>query len=142
MSVPQTVAQVLSKHVVLEVESIDRMYLNVYVPQLQAVEGTLSSYGSTADIKLPPLTWWSRSHASSSAPSSALPRTTELLLSPLRKDNAKTTLPNSSAKTSATGKASSSSAKPKRNARSIALRNAAIQGLSAPIPGSSSPLPW
>jgi hypothetical protein len=41
MSVPQTVAQVLSKHVVLEVESIDRMYLNVYVPQLQAVEGTL-----------------------------------------------------------------------------------------------------
>jgi hypothetical protein len=25
----------------LEVESIDRMYLNVYVPQLQAVEGTL-----------------------------------------------------------------------------------------------------
>src|SRR5215471_6947007 len=40
MSVPQTVAEVLSKHVVLEVESIDRMYLNVYVPQLQAVEGT------------------------------------------------------------------------------------------------------
>jgi hypothetical protein len=29
MSVPQTVAEVLSKHVVLEVESIDRMYLNV-----------------------------------------------------------------------------------------------------------------
>ena len=41
MSVPQTVAEILSKHVVLEVESIDRMYLNVYVPQLQAVEGTL-----------------------------------------------------------------------------------------------------
>jgi hypothetical protein len=41
MSVPQTVAEVLSQHVVLEVESIDRMYLNVYVPQLQAVEGTL-----------------------------------------------------------------------------------------------------
>ena len=41
MSVPQSVAEVLSKHVVLEVESIDRMYLNVYVPELQAVEGTL-----------------------------------------------------------------------------------------------------
>ena len=41
MSVPQTVAEVLSKHVLLEAESIDRMYLNVYVPQLQAVEGTL-----------------------------------------------------------------------------------------------------
>jgi hypothetical protein len=41
MSVPQSVAEVLAKHVVLEVESIDRMYLNVYVPQLQSVEGTL-----------------------------------------------------------------------------------------------------
>ena len=41
MSVPQTVAEVLSKHVVLEVESIDRMYLNVYIPELQAVEGAL-----------------------------------------------------------------------------------------------------
>lgn len=41
MSVPPTVAEVLSQHVMLEVESIDRMYLNVYVPQLQAVEDTL-----------------------------------------------------------------------------------------------------
>src|ERR1700737_5545018 len=41
MSVPQTVAEVLSKRVVLEVESIDRMYLNVFVPQPQGVEGTL-----------------------------------------------------------------------------------------------------
>src|SRR2546426_1949112 len=41
MSVPQTVAEVLSKHVVLQVESIDRTYLNVYVPELQAVEGAL-----------------------------------------------------------------------------------------------------
>jgi hypothetical protein len=38
---PQSVAEVLRKHVVLEVESIDRMYLNVYVPTLQAVEGVL-----------------------------------------------------------------------------------------------------
>lgn len=35
MSVPQTVTEVLSKHVLLEVESIDRTDLNVYVPQLQ-----------------------------------------------------------------------------------------------------------
>lgn len=41
MSVPQNVADVLRHHVTLEVESIDRMYLNVYVPQLQAVEGVL-----------------------------------------------------------------------------------------------------
>jgi hypothetical protein len=38
---PQSVAEVLREHVVLEVEGIDRMYLNVYVPVLQAVEGVL-----------------------------------------------------------------------------------------------------
>jgi hypothetical protein len=35
MSLPQTVAAVLRDHVTLEVEGIDRMYLNVYVPKLQ-----------------------------------------------------------------------------------------------------------
>jgi hypothetical protein len=35
MSIPKTVADVLRDHVTLEVEGIDRMYLNVYVPQLQ-----------------------------------------------------------------------------------------------------------
>src|SRR6516225_10371045 len=38
---PQTVAEILSKHVVLEVESIDRMYLNVIVGRLQILEGAL-----------------------------------------------------------------------------------------------------
>lgn len=38
---PQTVAEVLHKHVVLELESIDRMYLNVIVPRLQILEGAL-----------------------------------------------------------------------------------------------------
>jgi hypothetical protein len=37
----QTVAEVLSKHVVLEVESIDRLYLNVIVGRLQIVEAAL-----------------------------------------------------------------------------------------------------
>jgi hypothetical protein len=38
---PQTVADVLGKHVVLETESIDRMYLNAIVPRLQIVEGAV-----------------------------------------------------------------------------------------------------
>ena len=38
---PQSVTEVLRDHVVLELEGIDRMYLNVYVPTLQAVEGVL-----------------------------------------------------------------------------------------------------
>ncbi len=38
---PLSVAEVLSKHVVLELESIDRMYLNVIVGRLQILEGAL-----------------------------------------------------------------------------------------------------
>jgi hypothetical protein len=36
MSIPRSVANVLEQHVTLEVEGIDRMYLNVYQPKLQA----------------------------------------------------------------------------------------------------------
>ncbi|MGH7736149.1 MAG: hypothetical protein ACREOE_21240, partial [Gemmatimonadales bacterium] len=39
MTLPRTVADVLSDHVVFELESIDRMYCNLYVPQLQRAEG-------------------------------------------------------------------------------------------------------
>ena len=39
MTLPRTVADVLSGHVRFEVECIDRMYLNVYVPQLQFAQG-------------------------------------------------------------------------------------------------------
>ena len=44
MSVPLSVAEVLTDHVVLEVESIDRMYLNAYVPQLQRELGVVSFF--------------------------------------------------------------------------------------------------
>ncbi len=42
MTLPRSVADVLSGHVVFELESIDRMYLNMYVPQLQRAEGVLA----------------------------------------------------------------------------------------------------
>lgn len=35
MSLPRTVADVMREHVTLELECIDRMYLNVYQPKLQ-----------------------------------------------------------------------------------------------------------
>ncbi len=44
MSIPQTVSEVLRQHVTLEVESIDRMYLNVYVPQLQHERGVVAFF--------------------------------------------------------------------------------------------------
>ena len=35
MTLPRTVADVLTRHVSFEIESIDRMYCNVYQPRLQ-----------------------------------------------------------------------------------------------------------
>jgi hypothetical protein len=42
MTLPRTVADVLAEHVVFEIESIDRMYLNVYVPGLQYAGGLVA----------------------------------------------------------------------------------------------------
>src|SRR4051812_11931744 len=39
MSIPHSVAGVMRNHVTLEVEGIDRMYLNVYQPKLQMEKG-------------------------------------------------------------------------------------------------------
>ena len=39
MTVARTVADVLTEHVTLEVECIDRMFLNVYQPRLQHAGG-------------------------------------------------------------------------------------------------------
>ena len=39
MTLPRSVADVLSDHVTFELESIDRLYCNLYVPQLQRAEG-------------------------------------------------------------------------------------------------------
>src|ERR1035437_1797101 len=39
MNVPRSVADVLNDHVVFEVDCIDRMYCNVYIPGLQSPAG-------------------------------------------------------------------------------------------------------
>ncbi len=44
MTVPRSVADVLADHVTLEIESIDRMYCNLYVPQLQHVNGVVGFF--------------------------------------------------------------------------------------------------
>ena len=44
MSLPRTVAEVLREHVTLEVECIDRMYLNAYVPGLQYESGVAAFF--------------------------------------------------------------------------------------------------
>jgi hypothetical protein len=44
MSLPRSVAEILQLHVTLEVESIDRMYLNVYQPSLQTDRGVAAFF--------------------------------------------------------------------------------------------------
>jgi hypothetical protein len=44
MSVPRSVADVIRAHVTLEVEGIDRMYLNVYQPKLQYDRGVITFF--------------------------------------------------------------------------------------------------
>ena len=39
MKLARSVAEVLTEHVTLELESIDRLYLNLYVPLLQTAGG-------------------------------------------------------------------------------------------------------
>jgi hypothetical protein len=41
MTLPRAVADVLTNHVVFEIECVDRMYCNVNVPQLQHAGGLL-----------------------------------------------------------------------------------------------------
>ena len=44
MSLPRNVADIICKHVTLEVEGIDRMYLNVYQPKLQHEKGAVGFF--------------------------------------------------------------------------------------------------
>src|ERR671928_2007276 len=44
MTLPRSVADVLDRHVTFEIESIDRMYLNVYQPLLQYPRGAAAFF--------------------------------------------------------------------------------------------------
>jgi hypothetical protein len=44
MNLSRNVSEIIRKHVTLEVESIDRMYLNVYQPQLQRDLGVVGFF--------------------------------------------------------------------------------------------------
>src|SRR3989442_2696267 len=44
MSLPRSLSEILSEQVTLEVEGIDRMYLNVYIPRLQRELGLVGFF--------------------------------------------------------------------------------------------------
>ena len=53
MTLPRSVADVVARHVLFEVESIDRLYCNLYVPQLQRVQGVLGFIQATLGGRSP-----------------------------------------------------------------------------------------
>jgi hypothetical protein len=64
MTIAQSVAEILQQHVILEVEGMNRRYLNVYVPRLQIVEGMRGASADTAVILWLPCAGWNPSPAS------------------------------------------------------------------------------
>jgi hypothetical protein len=52
MTVARSVADVLTEHVVFEVECIDRMYLNVYQPKLQYATGIIGFLRERLDMRI------------------------------------------------------------------------------------------
>src|SRR6202049_1899995 len=51
--IAQSVADILSHHVKLSVEGIDRMYLNIYVPKLQREQGVVQFFRGRRGQLLP-----------------------------------------------------------------------------------------
>jgi len=52
MTLPRTVSDVVTEHTVFEIESVDRMYLNVYVPQLQYPAGIVGYVHRQLDLPI------------------------------------------------------------------------------------------
>jgi len=50
MKLRPSVASVIRDHVTMELESIDRMYLNIFVPQLQREGGVAAFFRKTASF--------------------------------------------------------------------------------------------
>ena len=51
--IAQSVAEILGRHVTLSVQSIDRMYLNVYIPKLQSELGVVGFFKHHRDQPRP-----------------------------------------------------------------------------------------
>ena len=70
MTLPRTVSDVVAEQTVFEIKCIERMYLNVYVPQLQYPAGIVGYVHRSWDCRSPRPRRWARS-PTPSAPRSA-----------------------------------------------------------------------
>jgi hypothetical protein len=132
----KSVADILDHHVTFELEAIDRMHLNGYVPSLQSGGGVV---------------YFMKTHLGARGPSTlavapltkrfvdAIERfavTTGIDLITFEKTSGRTTWRRGTSPRSTATKASSSSARPKRRRRSSAPRSGAMPMMARPTPGS------
>ena len=142
MTIPQSVAEILQQHVTLEVEGIDRMYLNVYVPRLQIVEGVLGfirrhrGYPVASTRIVEPITRQFVAAIEKFVHAQGIP------LINFGKGQRKDDVPPNSAPTLPNPRVWSSSARRRRSAPSTAPSGAVIPIPERPTPGSSSPPRW
>jgi hypothetical protein len=143
MSVARTVPEVIRQHVTLEVESIDRLYLNVYQPKLPSERGVAS------------LLRFHRGHTVASSalmdPKGQGVRRCHRAFRPAGSDPAdyfcqgatqRGHRPWGTGPSSKAPRASSLSARPRRRHRSSVPRNAPTPKPGRNTPGSSALRPW
>jgi hypothetical protein len=136
MTVPQSMAEILQKHATLEVEGIDRMSLNVYVPWLQIIEGVL---GLIRRHRGHPVVFTRMVEPSTRQFVVAIEKFVHDQGMPLvsfNKGSARRKSPPNSGRASRHPKAWSSLARPRKSVRSIAPRSVEIPAPEKPMPGS------
>jgi len=143
MSVPRTVAEVIHEHVTLEVEGIDRMYLNVYQPKIakRQAGGVVSSATIAASVLLPPPSW-SPFPKPSSTTSRPMSNSATSRSSPSKRRKRKDDLAAAYRAKFEKDEGIYLVGKAQEKIRAFAPRNARTPSPAKSIPGSSAPPPW
>ena len=142
MSIPRTVAEVLREHVTLEVEGIDRMYLNVYVPALQRAGGVASffrfhrGYQFASSVLMDPITKAFIAHMEQFAKQERVP------IMHFEKGQRKDDVAADYRKKFTARKGCCSSARRKRKRRCFAPSGGAMSRRGRPIHGWCAPRRW
>ena len=142
MSISRTVAEVLREHVTLEVEGIDRMYLNVYVPALQRAGGVASffrfhlGHRFASSALMDPITKAFIAQMEQFAKQEKVPMVA------FEKGQRKDDVAAEYRKKLGAAKACCSSARRKRKRRCSAPNGGAMNRPERPIPGWCAPRPW
>src|SRR5277367_55437 len=142
MSVARSVAEVLRDHVLLEVEAIDRMYLNVYVPHLQsvgAVVGYLRVHRGQRFASTTAVTPMTEAFVRNI---DQFITTRASIWSPSRSGSARTTSRRNTCEGSPDARAFCMSARPRKRRGSCARSVAAADTPAEPIRGSWNPPRW